>query len=25
MRGKVPTSVVRKIGNWYFGLSQVRW
>jgi NAD(P)-dependent dehydrogenase (short-subunit alcohol dehydrogenase family) len=25
MRGKVPSSVVRKIGNWYFGLSQVRW
>jgi hypothetical protein len=25
MRGKVPTSIVRKIGSWYLGLSQVRW
>ena len=25
MRGKVPTSIVRKIGSWYLGLNQVRW
>ena len=25
MLGKVPTSIVRKIGSWYLGLNQVRW